>query len=358
MVSLRIPLSFLLILFAFLSPYLGRNIIVPAIYIPLYLYGFYLFFIAKDWKMPFFYFSFIILMILILFFNIQNTYSFGNAIIYLLMWILNIFLAYVIQKYDKENYAIGSISDLGFFLFFLLLYSFFLSAPPSMFFGGMGININLVVFILVITFYQLFLNKKTILGSVFFSFALLTFSRMQILMQAAFIFFNNKFVRIIFYLLIPFIFYFLYLNFVETSLVKDFQLYFTSGVFLFSEQIDDVRRIYLMIAGIETIKELFPFGTGLGLENFKYHASKYIVNAYTSDVRLSLTHNFYLSYLAISGIMIFPLLAYIFIPLKNNTQYRILYLIFLIGIAFNEYITAPFFWVVYALAMRDKFKNY
>ena len=357
MISLRIPLSFLLILFVFISPYLGRNLIVPAIYIPIYLYGIYLFFIAKDWKMPFTYFSFIFLIILISFFNIHNTYSFSNSIIYLLMWVLNIFLAYVIEKYDKDNHAINSISHLGFVLFFLLLYSFFASTSPSMFFGGMGININLVVFVLAITFYQLFLKRKKILGSLFFTFALLTLSRMQILMQAAFIFFSNRFIRVIFYLSIPLIIYFLYSFLIKTSLIQDFSIYLSSGVFIFSETIDDVRRIYLLIAGVETVKELFPFGTGFGLENFKHHASQNITNAYTEDVRLSMTHNFYLSYLAVSGVMFFPLLFFIFLPLKKNTQYRILYLIFLIGIAFNEYITAPFFWVVYALAMRNKLSN-
>ena len=148
-------------------------------------------------------------------------------------------------------------------------------------------------------------------------------------MQGAYIFFKNRFIRILIYLALPFSLFYLIQILIEFSLFQDLKNYFSYGAFYFSSDVDDVRRVYLSLAAIETIRELFPLGTGFGLENYKTFAQESLNNVYSGETRLSMAHNFYLSYLAVGGILFFPLLYFVIKPIFSDTQYRILFVLLL-----------------------------
>jgi len=70
-----------------------------------------------------------------------------------------------------------------------------------------------------------------------------------------------------------------------------------------------------------------------------------------------LAHNFYITYLGIMGVFFIPFLYSLIKPLFKSCNYFFpLIISFLLAIAFNEYISSPFFWVAYGSALsRYKF---
>lgn len=356
-----------LILCTIFSFWKSRIFSIPLIYIPIYIYATLLFLSQKRIIVQKYFLLLFILILLIQIPSYNNIVDIESNVVYTCMWIVNIFVGYVVFSYDKNNIIFESVSMYSIILIIFMGGVYFFWMPPAVFFGSIGININLVAFIAVIGVYDLFFIKKNKSLAIFIGFiSLLTFSRMHfsmLLVGLYFIFFNyNKKNMALF---VIFIFSILSLIIIAT-------LYFEAGRysflinnyietdFLYLGDIDiDKRRIYLMVGVVETIKNLFPFGTGIGVKNLTYYSSFYLEDVYSHNIRIGLAHNFYLSYLGMIGLLFFPFLLVIIYPLKKVvSDYSVLYLIFLIGIIFNEYITAPFFWIVMAMAMKPKLSKY
>ena len=122
--------------------------------------------------------------------------------------------------------------------------------------------------------------------------------------------------------------------------------YFSSNQIVLSTNIPDSRRFYLTLANLNLINYTFPFGTGMGNENYLNYLhlySSYFLN-YTDH--LGRGHNFYISYLAEAGLLFFVFVYLLFKPLylKADIILRSFYFSLLVGIATNEYITSPFVW--------------
>jgi hypothetical protein len=344
-----------LIVFTILSSVIGRALLVPLLYIPIYVTVILLFISAGRVVYSKFFISFFLLVLFIQLTSVQNIIDINSSAIYLLMWLMNVFVAYVVVYYDRSNFIIKAISNYGIFLIISMILMLLIGISPSDFYGGIGININLVAFIVVISFYYSYLhNGKNMYIPLSLTF-LLTGSRMQILMVATFYcskLLKYKAFKIILLVSILIGLYPVFDMLKDQPIIMDFYSLFIQNSFSFSEKMNDKRRIYLLVSAIEVIRNMFPFGTGLGLENFKFYAHHYLSLVYSGDARLSMTHNFYLSYLSMLGVMFFPLLAKLVYPLFFKSHYRLLLLIFLVGIAFNEYITSPFFWVVYGMSIK------
>ena len=175
-----------LIVFTILSSVIGRALLVPLLYIPIYVTVILLFISAGRVVYSKFFISFFLLVLFIQLTSVQNIIDINSSAIYLLMWLMNVFVAYVVVYYDRSNFIIKAISNYGIFLIISMILMLLIGISPSDFYGGIGININLVAFIVVISFYYSYLhNGKNMYIPLSLTF-LLTGSRMQILMVATF----------------------------------------------------------------------------------------------------------------------------------------------------------------------------
>ena len=102
------------------------------------------------------------------------------------------------------------------------------------------------------------------------------------------------------------------------------------------------------------IKYTFPFGTGMGLGNYLNYLNMYSSDFLNYTDHLGRAHNYYISFLAEAGVFFFGLTYFIFKPLflNSNIILKSFYFSLLIGIATNEYITSPFFWLLLGLVYR------
>lgn len=294
----------------------------------------------------------IITVLLIFIIHLPKVRDISSNIIYTLMWLINISLSIAVYNLSNKEFVVSSLRYLGYIFILLLPFSFLAGSHPQIFFGSIGLNLNLISFFIafaVFTSVNIQYKSPSIL---LMALSLATQSRMQLLMYTTYFFLKSKFLRICTYIGFAVMAFFL---FPQLSIVSDFIQYLFSGQFQFSEDFNDTRRIYLLIAALETIKNNFPLGTGFGLENYKEFASLYISNAYAGNVRLSMTHNFYVSYLALSGIFFLPLLILVLKPaFVCKNRFSIIYILFLVGIAFNEYITSPLFWALHGLTLTKE----
>lgn len=114
----------------------------------------------------------------------------------------------------------------------------------------------------------------------------------------------------------------------------------------------DYNRYMLLTGAIDTAKENFWFGTGLGLDN--YRASFHKASNYGRD---SKAHNFYISYFVELGMVGFTLLLTILFliwrllhPLSSRYRaFRVSYIVIAVMMAMNEYILLPELWFFYGM---------
>ena len=344
----------LALLFSVIVSIFTSRILVPLVYYPFYFLLFVGLIKKEEFHLNSNHVGLLSIIFLIYVFHLPHVKDLVSNIIYTCLWFVNIFLSALIYNMKSTVAIEKALAYFGFFLIGTFPLLKIVGMHPSGFYGSIGFNVNLVVFFVTFSVYYLFAHRFGILGrsSKFLAagLSLLTASRMHLLMYFGYVAFQNRwFLYLTLICAIAFGLYFL----PSAAIVLDAISYFSTGQFSFSEQFDDTRRIYLAIAALETIKETFPLGTGFGLDNYVLFAGGNIEGAYGGSVRLSMSHNFYLSYLALSGVFFIPLLMLLLRPIFNTAnEYRLLYMMFLLGIAFNEYITSPIFWVVHGLALK------
>ena len=340
------------------------SIFTSRIFVPLVYYPFYILLLLGLIKQNVFklnvnHTALLITVLVIFLFHLPYVKDFTSNFIYTCLWLVNILISALVYSMKNTASIEKSLAYFGFFLIGTFVLLKLLGLYPSSFYAGIGFNINLVAFFVTFSIFYLFINSNGIIvryGKYFMAFfSLLTGSRMHILMYFSYAAMRSKFVLYSALILVfAFGLYFL----PSASIFIDIISYLSTGQFSFSEDFDDTRRIYLSLAAIESLKDTFPLGSGFGLENYVQFAGINIEEVYSGPVRLSMAHNFYLSYAALSGIFFVPLLAFLLTPIsKSQSEYKYLYIMFLIGIAFNEYITSPIFWVVHGLMLRKGYRG-
>jgi hypothetical protein len=335
------------------------RILVPLVYYPFYMLLLIGLINKSVFKLNVNHVSLLATILLIFIFHLPYVKDFTSNFIYTCLWLVNILISALVYNMKSTVAIEKSLAYFGFSLIGTFVLLRLLGMHPSGFYGSLGFNINLVAFFVTFSIYYLFINvqgiKSRYVKYLLAALSLLTGSRMQLLMYFGYAAFQSKlalYLSLIFGVALGL--YFL----PSASIVFDVVSYFSTGQFSFSEKFDDTRRIYLAIAALESLKNTFPLGSGFGLENYVQFAGINIGDAYSGSVRLSMSHNFYLSYLALSGVFFIPLLVFLLRPIFNSVnEYKYLYMMFLIGIAFNEYITSPIFWVVHGLMLRKSFKR-
>lgn len=335
------------------------SIVTSRIFVPLVYYPFYILLLLglikqNVFKLNINHIGLLTTVFVIFLFHLPYVKDFASNFIYTCLWVVNILISALVYSMKKTASIEKSLAYFGFFLIGTFVLLRLQGLYPSSFYGGIGFNINLVAFFVTFSIFYLFINSHGIMARygkyILASLSLLTGSRMHLLMYFGYVAMRSKLVlysTLIFGFVIGL--YFL----PSTSIFLDTVSYLSTGQFSFSENFDDTRRVYLSLAAIESLKDTFPLGTGFGLENYVQFAGINIGEVYSGSVRLSMSHNFYLSYAALSGIFFVPLLVFLLMPISNSlNEYKYLYIMFLIGIAFNEYITSPIFWVVHGLMLR------
>jgi hypothetical protein len=118
--------------------------------------------------------------------------------------------------------------------------------------------------------------------------------------------------------------------------------------------IADRRRIELFATGIRAVNEFFPFGTGMGPENYK--AAVLDAGLVTSStLRLGYPHNYFISGIAQAGFAGVIFIAYLFkIGISARKDFPVIGAL-LIGLAFNEYIGISVLWIYFGLYFNERF---
>jgi hypothetical protein len=115
---------------------------------------------------------------------------------------------------------------------------------------------------------------------------------------------------------------------------------------------NDYNRVMLLTGAIETARENFWFGTGLGLDN--YRRSFHKASNYTHD---SKAHNFYVSYFAELGILGFSMLLWMLLlisrllpPLAGRHKaFKVSFIVMAVMMTMNEYILLPELWFFFGM---------
>lgn len=118
--------------------------------------------------------------------------------------------------------------------------------------------------------------------------------------------------------------------------------------------VEDRRRIELFATGIRAVMEFFPFGTGMGPENYK--AAVLDAGLVTSStLRLGYPHNYFISGIAQAGIAGVIFIAYLVkIGISARKDFPVIGAL-LIGLAFNEYIGITVLWIYFGLYFNEHF---
>lgn len=362
-------------IFFFIAIFLGRIAGAPPAYIAMYgLSTLLIYNNFNDYKISIPQ----IVKTLLIFFMIYFVYSFIltthhiSTVKYLIMWLLNISVVYFILKVrNLERF-------LTFFLCFMTLSSIvglllhfsgvFYSANP---FDAFNKNsyIFLVMLAIAIAFYQ---NKKyqvvIILLASFFIYSRTLY--LMITMSILFYILSRFTLKTFIKLLLTFIFLGIIVlntadnNFVIERIKGAFTLierlidFFKYSDLDLGKGLGDHQRFYVIISNLDMLINVFPIGTGMGLDNYLSNIDpKY--SAYLVGGDFHRAHNYYISYLAEMGFFFFFFTYILYKPLflNSNIYFKSLYFGMLIGIATNEYITSPYFWILFALIYKNYYKE-
>ena len=287
-----------------------------------------------------------------------------STIKYYIMWILNISVVYFILKIKNVE---------KFLDFYLLFFTFSSLLGLFLHFGGIfyssnpfdAFNKNSYIFLIMVAIaialykgkkYQLyiilissvFIYSRTLYLMLIFSFLFYVFSKIKL----------KTFLQLI---LISFFIFLAMLNLSENNfiferiegafiLVESLYEFFQYSDLSVGKGIGDHQRFYVIISNLDMLTKVFPFGTGMGLDNYLSHIdSKYSLYLVGGDFHRA--HNYYISYLAEMGLFFFVFTYILYKPLFLNTNifFKSLYFGMLVGIATNEYVTSPYFWILFAL---------
>lgn len=363
---------FSLVFFTLISLLNGR-IIMPTVYLSVYffVYVFTIINIEKIMKN-----AHKEILLLFLFFSLFFIYSLSfveyklSSLIYYLMWISNVLVVFAIL-YIKN---LEKLLDL--YLKFVLLLSL-----TGLFFYVLGLsdtsnplytlNKNAYVFLVIpalsialfkkklfifytIAFASIFVYSRTLYIILFIIFVYLVYKRSSF-KDLIYYFLFISIVFIVFY----FIFQDSYLLHRITNgfeLLNNIFIYFNTYDLTMFNKSEEIRRLGLLAANVDIVVKTFPYGTGLGLENYLSYFSQDFINTIGVPGR---THNFYVSYIGEMGIFYFIFLFIIFRPifLSSDKYFKAAYLGLLVAILVNEYITTPFFWIIYGLVIRFHYQK-
>ena len=235
-----------------------------------------------------------------------------------------------------------------------------------------ALNKNSYIFLVVVAIaIALQQDKKFLLILIFVS-AIFIYSRtLYVMIICAFLFyiFSKIQIKSFIYLLLIFLFFWIvFLNFSENnflferithafSLIDALYEFSQNADLSVGKEIGDKRRFYIIVVNIDLLTTVFPFGTGMGLDNY---LSKIDPSHATYLPVFGRAHNYYISYFAEMGLIFFLFFTYILYKplfLNSNIYYKSLYFGMLIGISTNEYVTSPYFWILYALIYRTYYEK-
>jgi O-antigen ligase len=359
----RAPVAYIISFFAILlAAIFKRDLVFPFIYAPFYLIAFfYLIKFKKLTSLPVFFLFSLITFSFLQLFSLGNIHDFIYSTVYNLMWIVNFTIPLAILKTNSVRPMLKVVIFYTFLAVFLLYLARFYSFNIFNIFNYIGVNINLIGFLLVFSLAYSIQFKKYTYSILIIVALVLTNSRTALLMMLIFLFLHvySKLGRVYRVLILSCAsVFFLFFAFINADYIIILTGYLTGAVDI-PFDIEDERRLSLILTSIKTILELFPFGTGMGLSNYEFFAERnFDLISSSGSKHIGLAHNFYLTYTALIGIMIIPLLFILLFPLifkiKKYGIFAYLYFSFLIGIFFNEYITSPVFWMAYGLALKEK----
>lgn len=370
MISVKNIFSLSLIVFGFLSIFINRIYGSPVIYIGLYIPALVFFFLTvKNYKIIIPKFASKIL----LFFCIYFIYSLFistdilSTIKYFTMWIFNVIVMMSIYNIsDSDKIILNFLRVIAFFAIIGLLMFIINYSPisnPFLLFDRNG-----YIFILIISLALSIKKNYKLYSIIFFISGLFTFSRTFLLMSlVALLFYSYK--KFKFYSILKFILLISFFGFLlvvsnpflfnrlnnAIILISTFFEYFSSNAIELGANINDSRRFYVTIANLNLINFTFPFGTGMGNENYLNYLHMYSSDFLDHTDHLGRAHNFYISYLAEAGLLFFIFVYLLFKPLylKTDIILKSFYFSLLIGIATNEYITSPFVWFFLGILYKN-----
>jgi O-antigen ligase len=310
---------------------------------------------------------------LLIFFAVYFLYSMVvtkdiySTIQYFGMWLANILVVHHflnVRNYQKISliYAniVFSCLAIGFVLYQLNVFN---SANPINAF-----NKNSFIFLIISSFFILLLYKKNNLAILLLFFSIFVFSRTLYMMYIAggltLLLLTKKINlnSLIMPLLIIFII-FSYSDVIQDRvkdalfLIEALFAYISEGGVNYSLNIYDSQRYYVLISNIELMLDIFPYGTGMGLDNYLKHIDPSF-SEYLHSGKMHRAHNFYVSYMAEMGIIFFIIFIHMLFRVffyNFNIYYLSAFSAMLVGILTNEYVTSPYFWMMYALIYREKY---
>jgi len=362
---------FIVFIFAFyLASFSGRVFGVPVSYFSLYIPTLYFIFkniVSGVFFVPPVVLKMAALMTLYVSYSLIVTTDVISTLVYYLMWLANIFVVlFILKVKDINSFLFGFMIFvvLSVFVGLLLYFIFGYQAQPYQYIDRNAWSFVLFVVIVVSLYY-----KKNFFVFILLVSALLTLSRtlyVMVIFFSVFILYKNITLKVVTYL-IAFSSIALSLIDFNSIIIERIDNSIELGSLIIdsfnkpldlsiAQELNDKQRFVLFFANLDVLLNYFPFGTGMGLKNYLNHIDPYYYD-YLAHGNPHRAHNFYISYLSEMGVVVFSLLIVIlFKPLFFPVNYIIKagYASLLIGITFNEYVTSPFFWLLFALVYRFK----
>jgi hypothetical protein len=349
-----ISLSTLITISIVLIPFFSKFFFLPLIYLPIYLFLIYLELCRKRDKFLLKK-SLLYLIILILFSSLlsfNNIVNITSCFIYTSMWIVNLLLANYIALHDNKNVFYKSCVFGGFILIIFTIILNVIGYDSASYFNSHGVNVNQISFIV---FFPIFyLLKKNIFSFLIINLPVLIVLGSRMLMLKSFFIFLSRYLK--FRYLITTLLFVIIISILVNPLffhrIYHIFLSLTNYDFSIIGAYDDERRLSLLFVGLYIIHDLFPFGTGLGLSNYTNFSYNYIT-LFPSH-RVGISHNFYVTYFGVMGVVFIPFLFFLIKPIfKGSSYFFPLIFAFFIGVAFNEYVTSPYFWIAYGCSLGN-----
>lgn len=368
---------FILIVFCGLNFFTPRLLSIPPAYIGVYLFSFVLFILSNrktliDKKVL----SFFIFFIIYLAYSLAITKDIASTFIYFCMWMFNCFVMWLFSKELKAE----EISDS---LIIFTLFSVFLGGVT--FFSGLTYsgnpyllwNKNSYLFLVFIGFSLAVFRGYYCTAVLIILLSLLIFSRtllvMYISLAIILVLDPKKLLKYLFIflcsiILIGLLLYLLrHLTFVDfliqrveeaTDLAVALYEYYYNGADIgVGKKVGDHQRFMLFVSNLDLLIGNFPYGTGMGLKNYLMHIDPKFYQYFVND-HVARAHNFYISYLAEMGILFLFFIVLLF-KIYSNIHAKILkaaMLSIFLGLAFNEYITSPYLWLFFGIAINKNFR--
>lgn len=334
------------------------------IYLPLYITALFLI----KYNYVFVHQNFKILLLFILFFLIYSIILRGfnvAAFKYFLIWNLNILVAiYFYNLLLKDSNLIGHFYKLLFYIAIIGIAMFIITSNDTSNPFQSLINVNSYQFILFVAMILSleYGNKK---DKYFLALAIvLTFSRAALIFLLFFTLASIKNKKsLVLYMLLAFVIILPFVVIIKfDDLVSGFQMlgnFFTLVMSMDTEtlelllktQASDKDRLILWFAGVDIIIQTFPLGTGLGISNYT-HFFRFEDLIGREGGR---AHNVLISYIAEFGIFVVVLFYFIFykifVKYNINKQYVTIYWGIFCVLLFSEYLTSPYFWIIYSYTL-------